>query len=385
MRSPRCTPTSTAYNAIGSTPAHASALSTAFDLVNQYVNFQNGQAPGPSLPAGYDAASNDLRGLANVIASCVNTVGGTYNDSSPCGNLYFQSYPGSGAVPTDVLTALLYIRNNPTRNVSTIYNLAPPTSPFAPVNGSVPPDFTFPILPQPGTPIFSPAAGAYASAQTVTITDSDATAALYYTTDGTTPTTNSTLYTGPVGVTTAETLKAIAVESGRVFSAVGSATYSGTLTLVTPTISLSDVTSPQGSTTPVAITATGNDDGSVVSFSTLQPGVGTFSPTTCTISGGTCSVNYVPNGTTLVGSYSGQLQASFAAAGIYAARYPHSTLIITAPPVYTLNVLYAFDDNYDGGNPTANLAQGRDGRFYGAAPGDTSAPGGSRLCSRFCR
>jgi hypothetical protein len=75
------------------------------------------------------------------------------------------------------------------------------------------------------TPVLSPKAGVYTSAQSVTITDATTGAAIYYTTDGTTPTTASTLYTGPVTVSSTETLRAIAVASGYNNSAVMTATY----------------------------------------------------------------------------------------------------------------------------------------------------------------
>src|SRR4029078_10293410 len=61
------------------------------------------------------------------------------------------------------------------------------------------------------TPTFSPVAGTYTSAQSVTITSATSGASIYYTTDGTTPTAGSTLYSGPVSVAVSETLKAIAV------------------------------------------------------------------------------------------------------------------------------------------------------------------------------
>ena len=50
---------------------------------------------------------------------------------------------------------------------------------------------------------------------------------IYYTTDGTTPTTSSTQYTGPILVLVGTTtVKAIAVAPGWSQSAVASATYS---------------------------------------------------------------------------------------------------------------------------------------------------------------
>ncbi len=78
------------------------------------------------------------------------------------------------------------------------------------------------------TPTFSPVAGSYTGTQSVTISSTDSGLsgfAIYYTTDGSTPTTGSTLYTGPVSVSTSLTLKAIAVATGYANSAVGSAAY----------------------------------------------------------------------------------------------------------------------------------------------------------------
>ncbi|HWZ94091.1 MAG TPA: chitobiase/beta-hexosaminidase C-terminal domain-containing protein [Opitutaceae bacterium] len=76
------------------------------------------------------------------------------------------------------------------------------------------------------TPTFSPPAGTYASAQTVTITTTTSGASIRYTTDGSTPTeTNGALYAGPVSIATTTTLQAMAYESGYADSAVASGTY----------------------------------------------------------------------------------------------------------------------------------------------------------------
>jgi hypothetical protein len=74
-------------------------------------------------------------------------------------------------------------------------------------------------------PVFSPKAGTYTSAQSVSITDATSGAAIYYTTDGTTPTTSSSLYSGPITVASTETLRAMAVASGYSNSVVATATF----------------------------------------------------------------------------------------------------------------------------------------------------------------
>jgi hypothetical protein len=65
----------TAYNAIGSTPAHAADLNAQFGVVNEYIDFQAGAAPGPALPAGYYASTGNLNDLADVLSGCVNSAG----------------------------------------------------------------------------------------------------------------------------------------------------------------------------------------------------------------------------------------------------------------------------------------------------------------------
>jgi hypothetical protein len=75
------------------------------------------------------------------------------------------------------------------------------------------------------TPEFSPAAGSYQSTQTVTLTDVTPGAVVYYTTDGSTPTTKSAQYTSPFTVATSGTIKAIATASEYSESAIASADY----------------------------------------------------------------------------------------------------------------------------------------------------------------
>ena len=93
------------------------------------------------------------------------------------------------------------------RNAVTVYGMLTPGAPLA------------------ATPTFSPAGGTYSSTQSVTIKDTTPSASIYYTTNGNTPSTGSTLYSAPVSVSASETIQAIAMASGFSQSAVGSASY----------------------------------------------------------------------------------------------------------------------------------------------------------------
>jgi hypothetical protein len=75
------------------------------------------------------------------------------------------------------------------------------------------------------TPTFSPPAGSYATAQSISIASSTSGATIRYTTDGSTPTTSSPQYTVPFTLAATATVKAIATASGLATSAVGSAAY----------------------------------------------------------------------------------------------------------------------------------------------------------------
>jgi hypothetical protein len=80
--------------------------------------------------------------------------------------------------------------------------------------------------PQVPKPVFSPEGGTYPGPLMVTVTDADTTATIYYTTDGSTPTTSSSKYTTPISVTASGTIiKAIAAVTGYATSPVHSGTY----------------------------------------------------------------------------------------------------------------------------------------------------------------
>jgi len=86
---------------------------------------------------------------------------------------------------------------------------------------TLPPPITWPTAP----PSISPGSATYAAAQTVTISDVTPGALIYYTTDGTTPTTGSAQYTSSISVSSAETIQAIAIAPAFAASTITSASY----------------------------------------------------------------------------------------------------------------------------------------------------------------
>ena len=75
------------------------------------------------------------------------------------------------------------------------------------------------------TPTVSPAAGAVAAGTNVSLATSTEGATIYYTTDGEVPSMDSEVYNGPIHVTSAVTIKAIAVKEGADPSTVLTAAY----------------------------------------------------------------------------------------------------------------------------------------------------------------
>lgn len=120
---------------------------------------------------------------------------------------------------------------------------------------------------QAASPTFTPAAGTYSSAQSVTIASATPTATIYYTTDGTTPTTSSTVYSGPITVSTTETLKAIAAASGFSNSAVAVAAYTinspGAAFAVSSSPTSLTVTSAQPGTATISVVPVNGFNGAV--------------------------------------------------------------------------------------------------------------------------
>ncbi len=104
------------------------------------------------------------------------------------------------------------------------------------------------------TPTFSPAAGTYAEAQNVTISCETEGATIFYTTDGTTPDTLSTVYSTPISISETTTVKAIAMKVGLNNSSVATATYTIEAPLTTMDEIFAKATAAGSTATSVTIT-----------------------------------------------------------------------------------------------------------------------------------
>ena len=98
---------------------------------------------------------------------------------------------------------------------------------FVKSEGGVPP------TPTVATPTFTPAAGTYYEAQTVSIACTTDGATIYYTLDGTDPTESSPVYSTPIIIEETTTVKAIAMKEGYNNSNIAEATYTIQLGVVT--------------------------------------------------------------------------------------------------------------------------------------------------------
>jgi glucosylceramidase len=114
------------------------------------------------------------------------------------------------------------------------------------------------------TPAFFPVPGAYSqtsAGQSITLTDATAAATIYYTTDGSTPTTSSTVYANPITIMATTTIKAIATASGFSSSAVASGSYTLTPPGAGPTVAVVVTTDDQSrkltSQQPISFSPTG--------------------------------------------------------------------------------------------------------------------------------
>ncbi len=169
--------------------------------------YKAGDIPTPPAPTYYNVA------VADSIANGTVTVSPTSAKEND--TITVTATPALGYE----LTTLTYTYGQTTSNV----NLE--TMQFLMPAADVTVNATFTELAHVANPTFSPAAGSYISVQQVTLACTTEGATIYYTLDGTDPTTESTVYAQAFTVSTTTTVKALAVKEGLNNSDVVSAEY----------------------------------------------------------------------------------------------------------------------------------------------------------------
>src|SRR5206468_1697487 len=206
------------YTTDGSTPTPSSTRYTGPILVTQTTTVK-------AMAAASGMANSDVASATYTIKVATPTFGlpaGTYigaqtvtlSDTTSGATIY---YTPDGSTPTPGSTR--YTGPIPVSQTTTIRAMAAASG----MANSDVASATYTI--KVATPTFGLAPGTFSQPQTVTLSDATSGATIYYTTDGSTPTTASTPYTGPISVTRTTTIRAMAAASGMVNSDVASATY----------------------------------------------------------------------------------------------------------------------------------------------------------------
>jgi len=197
---------------------------------------------------------------------------------------YFGSYAPGDRFRVEVANGVVrYLRNGSVFYTST----RPPTLPLRPdvniyISGASILNTRVGGQCMVETPMISPGSGTYTSAQTVSISTTTPNATIRYTADGSAPTETSSVYTGPLSVSTGTTIKAAAFKTGWTPSATASATY----TMNFGTLAAPSVLPASGTYMTEAMVSLGSIPGATIRY-TLD---GTDPTTTSTVYTGAFSV-----------------------------------------------------------------------------------------------
>jgi hypothetical protein len=117
----------------------------------------------------------------------------------------------------------------------------------------------------PPTITINPVAGTYTGTQSVTLSANE-TSTIYYTLDGSTPTTSSSVYSAPISVSASETIKYFGVDSAGNNSVVQTANYTINVDTTPPVITASPAAGSYSSSQSVTLSS--NETGSTIYYTT---------------------------------------------------------------------------------------------------------------------
>jgi hypothetical protein len=129
---------------VTTSPTNVAGLGQAFAAINKLVNTTTGTISGPALPTGATLPIAEINTLADILATCVNTVdsGSPSTQSSACQTLF----TGVGvSAPLDTITAAIILSHSPGRGLSLYSSASGTGAPFQPTLSAVPTDWTIAI------------------------------------------------------------------------------------------------------------------------------------------------------------------------------------------------------------------------------------------------
>ena len=203
-------------------PVTANAYKTVFNSQNFatgfVLDFAFGAAPGaPTLTSLLSNANPAVLGTNMVFSATVTPVSGT---AIPTGNIVFSiDLVNKATVPLSAAGFATFSTGPLTVGKHTVQASYQGSTKFAASSFGLTETIT------PAIPVIAPAGGVYPAAQMVAISDATAGTTIYYTTDGTAPTTSSTVYKAPFLVALSTTVRAIASLSGLPATELASASY----------------------------------------------------------------------------------------------------------------------------------------------------------------
>ncbi len=173
---------------------------TASQKIETWNFVSGGTTPQPATAPIFSPGGGTFTGTQPVTitdTTPTSTIFYTLDKTTPgttAGGSTFQYSTAVSVASSETITALATapgFTTSPTSSAAYVINQSLPTTP---------------------TPVIAPGTGNYTSAQTVTITDPGT--SIFYTTNGTAPTANSTPYTAPFVVSATSNVQAMATETG---------------------------------------------------------------------------------------------------------------------------------------------------------------------------
>ena len=229
-----------------------------------------------------------LNAESNAAAPVISPDGGTFSasqsvqitSSTPSASIFYTLDGSTPSSTSTQYTAPITISANTTlKAIATApgYNQSAVTS------------ATFMFTSQTPTVTFAPAAGTYPTAQSVALADTDTSAKIYYTTDGSAPSSSSKLYGSPIHVSVSETINAVAIDPAMQNSNVATAAYviqvASSQSFTVTGGSIPAIAAGGTATSTITITPAGGFTGTVSLGCAISGSpAGAVNPPTCTVS-----------------------------------------------------------------------------------------------------